>query len=91
RKAGTMENSHVIEPVFIGEGATVRDSVVGPYVAIHSGATIIESAVRNTIVFGDAEIDSTALDDSLVGHHAHVKGFSGMLNIGDHATVGPEE
>lgn len=91
RKEGTVENSQIIEPVFIASGATVKDSVVGPYVAIHGGATVTESAVRNTIVFGDATIDSTALDDSMVGHHAHVKGFSGMLNIGDHATVGPEE
>lgn len=90
-KAGTLENSQVIEPVFIGEGAVIRDSVVGPYVAVHGGATIVESAVRNTIVFGDATIDSSALDDSLVGHHADVRGFAGMLNIGDHATVGPEE
>ena len=90
RKEGTVENSQIIEPVFIADGATVRDSVVGPYVAVHGGATVVESAVRNTIVFGDAHVDSTALDDSLVGHHARVKGFSGTLNIGDHATVGPE-
>ncbi|WP_420457210.1 sugar nucleotidyltransferase [Rubrivirga sp.] len=91
RKDGAVENSQIIEPVFIGEGATVRDSVVGPYAAIHGGATVVESAVRNTIVFGDASIDSSALDDSLVGHHADVRGFAGTLNIGDHATVGPEE
>ncbi len=91
RKEGTVENSQIIEPVFIGEGATVRDSVVGPYAAVHGGATVVESAVRNTIVFGDASIDSSALDDSLVGHHAEVRGFAGTLNIGDHATVGPEE
>ena len=91
RKEGTVENSHLIEPVFIGEGAVVRDSVVGPYAAIHGGATIVESAVRNTIVFGDATIDSSALEGSLVGHHAGVRGFAGTLNIGDHATVGPEE
>jgi len=90
RKEGTIENSHIIEPVFIGEGATVRDSVVGPFAAIHGGATISESAVRNTIVFGDATIDSSALDASLVGHAADVRGFAGTLNIGDHATVGPE-
>ncbi|OZC01960.1 sugar phosphate nucleotidyltransferase [Rubricoccus marinus] len=91
RKEGTIENSQIIEPVFIGEGATVKDSVVGPYVAIHSGATVTESAVRDTIVFGDSTIDSTALEGSLVGHNAHVRGFAGTLNIGDHATVGPEE
>ena len=91
RTEGTVENSRIIEPVFIGEGAVVRDSVVGPYAAVHGGATITESAVRNTIVFGDASIEGSALDGSMVGHHADVRGFAGTLNIGDHATVGPEE
>lgn len=91
RTEGTVENSRIIEPVFIGEGAVVRDSVVGPYAAVHGGATISESAVRHTIVFGDARIEGSALDGSLVGHHADVRGFAGTLNIGDHATVGPEE
>ena len=90
RKEGAVENSQIIEPVFIGEGAVVTDSVIGPYAAIHSGATIRESAVRHTIVFGEATIEGSALDESMVGHSADVRGFAGTLNIGDHATVGPE-
>ena len=35
--------------------------------------------------------NAAPLDDSLVGHNARVKGFAGALNVGDHATVGPEE
>ena len=91
RTEGTVENSRVIEPAFIGPGAVVKDSVIGPYAAVHGGATVTESAVRNTIVFGEASIEGAALDGSMVGHHAQVKGFAGTLNIGDHATVGPEE
>ncbi|WP_412068287.1 sugar phosphate nucleotidyltransferase [Rubrivirga sp. IMCC43871] len=90
RTEGTVENSRIIEPVFIGPGAVVKDSVIGPFAAVHGGATITESAVRNTIVFGDATIEGSALDGSMVGHSADVRGFAGTLNIGDHATVGPE-
>ena len=90
RTEGTLENSQIIEPVFIGEGAVVRDSVVGPYAAVHGGATVENSAVRNTIVFGEATVERSSLDGSLVGHHAVVRGFAGELNIGDHATVGVE-
>lgn len=90
RTEGAVENSQIIEPVFIGEGAVVRDSVVGPYAAVHGGATVEKSAVRNTIVFGEATVEGSSLDGSLVGHHAVVRGFAGELNIGDHATVGPE-
>jgi glucose-1-phosphate thymidylyltransferase len=88
---GAVENSTLIEPVFIAPEATVRDSVVGPYVAIHGGATVTGSALKNTIVFEGATVEQSALDEAVVGHHAHVRGFAGRLNVGDHATVGVEE
>ena len=89
RKEGSVENSTLIEPVYIGPNATVRDSVVGPYTAIHGGATVEGSSVKNTIVFADSHVEDAALDGSLVGHSAVVRQFAGELNIGDHATVGP--
>lgn len=88
---GTVENSTLIEPVFVGPEAVVRDAVVGPYVAIHGRATVTGSSVRNTILFEGATVENSALDDAVVGHHAHVRGFAGRLNVGDHATVGVEE
>ena len=91
RKDGTVEDSVLIEPVFIGEGASVKDSVVGPFVAIHGGASVEGARLANSIVFSDAKIADSALDDAMVGHHASVRGFAGSLNIGDHATVGDVE
>lgn len=90
-KEGAVENSTVIEPVFIGPHAVVRDSVVGPYVAIHGGATVTGSVLRDTIVFADASVERATLNDSVVGQHAVVRDFAGTLNIGDHASAGPAE
>lgn len=90
RKEGTVENSTIVEPVYIGPGARVENAVVGPYAAIHGDAVVRGSVVRNTIVFEGATIEDANLDQSLVGHKAEVRGFSGTLNIGDHATVGGE-
>ena len=90
-KEGTVENSTLIEPVYVGPNAKIVDSVVGPYVAVHGGAEIANSTIKNTIVFGDAHVEASALDDALVGEYATVKGFSGRLNIGHHATVGVED
>src|SRR5690606_20516457 len=91
KREGTVENSTLIEPVFLGPDATVRDSVVGPYAAIHGRATVTGSTVKNTIIFEEATVEGSALDDAVVGHHARVRGFAGSLNIGDHATVGGED
>ena len=91
RQEGTVETSTLVEPVFVGPEAVVRDSVVGPYVAIHGKATVAGSVLKNTIVFEGATVEQSALDDAVVGHHARVRGFAGSLNIGDHATVGVED
>jgi glucose-1-phosphate thymidylyltransferase len=88
RNEGTVANATLIEPVFIGPGARVENAVVGPFAAIHGGAVVRGSVVRNTIVFDGATVEDAALDGSLVGQQAVVRGFAGTLNIGDHATVG---
>ncbi len=87
---GTVENSVLIEPVFVGPEAVVKDSVVGPYAAVHGGARIEGSVLRETIVFGEATVEGAALDDAIVGHHATVRHFAGSINLGDHGTAGPE-
>ncbi len=85
---GSVENSTIHEPVFLAAGASVRNSEVGPNVAVEAGSVIDGSEIANSIVFGDAQVSDSTLNDSVVGHHADVRGFSGTLNIGDHATVG---
>jgi glucose-1-phosphate thymidylyltransferase len=88
-KRGTVgAGARIIEPVFMGEGATVADSTVGPNVSVEAGATITGSTVRDSIVFAKGTVRDSTLTDSLVGHHAVVAGFTGTLNVGDHATVG---
>lgn len=91
RKEGTVEGTTLVEPVYVGPGATVRHSVVGPNVAVEAGATVEGSVLSDTIVFEKALVAGAALHGALVGRHAVVRSFSGTLNVGDHATVGPAE
>jgi glucose-1-phosphate thymidylyltransferase len=90
-KEGAVENCILVEPVYVGPDARVADSVLGPYVAVHGGAEITNSVVKNTIVFADARIADSSLDDSVIGHSAEVRNVASPLNIGDHATAGPVE
>lgn len=78
----------ITEPVYVGPGAVVRGSSLGPNVTVEAGATVEGSTLRDTTIFSEAHVEGSTLDGSFVGHHATVKGFSGTLNIGDHATVG---
>lgn len=87
-EAGRAEGSVVIPPVYLGPGAVLENSVVGPHVSIEAGARVRNSVVARSIVFAGAHVDGCALDESLVGAHAEIRGASGRLNVGDHSTVG---
>ncbi|RMH59483.1 MAG: glucose-1-phosphate thymidylyltransferase [Bacteroidetes bacterium] len=86
---GTAEHCVIHEPVYLGPGATVRNSVIGPYVSVEAGARIEHAVVRDSIVFAEAHVVNAVLADSLVGQHAHVHGQAQVVNIGDHSVLGP--
>jgi glucose-1-phosphate thymidylyltransferase len=86
---GEAEESIIHEPVYIGPGAVVKNSVVGPNVSIEAGARVENAVVRDTILFADAHVENIVLTDSLVGQHAAVHGHPSIVNIGDHSVLGP--
>lgn len=88
RRHGVVENSVVLDPVYIGPGARVVDSVIGPYVSVEERASISRSVVRDSIVFADARVEGAILSDSLVGRHASVSPKATRANIGDHSEIG---
>ena len=82
-KTPRLEGSVVIPPVAISPDAVVRESVIGPYASIASGATIEHSIIRNSIVNERAQVKGVLLDGSLIGEEAIVEGAYLNLNIGD--------
>ncbi|WP_022835119.1 sugar phosphate nucleotidyltransferase [Salisaeta longa] len=85
---GTVHNSIIHDPVYIGPGATIDGAVVGPNVSVEAGATIKDSIVQDSIVFRKGRVENAVLHDSIVGRHATAKNTTGRVNIGDHSSVG---
>lgn len=84
---GEVENSVILDPVYIGPGARIVNSVVGPYTSVEENATITGSVVRESIVFAEAEVVDARLESSLVGKYAVVKPAPSRINVGDHSEV----
>jgi glucose-1-phosphate thymidylyltransferase len=82
-----VEDSVLIPPVYIAETAKVRDSVVGPYVSVAGGATIVRSIISDSIINESAHIEDANLSQSLIGRDAYVRGSSQRLNVGDSSQV----
>lgn len=84
---GTVRDSVINEPVYIGPGATVENAVVGPHVSIEEGAEVSNAVLRDSIVFAEGEVENAVLRDSIVGRHAVADGQVQSVNIGDHSEI----
>ena len=78
-----LEHSVIIEPVYVGEGVTITNSVVGPHVSISAGARITDSRISNSIVQGAATVNNATIANSMVGNSAIVNGHPLDLSLGD--------
>jgi glucose-1-phosphate thymidylyltransferase len=85
---GTVKDSVIHDPVYIGPGAMVDGSVVGPNVSIEAGATVRNAVVQDSIVFAEGRVENAVLGDSIVGRHAVVDGTVESVNVGDHSAIG---
>lgn len=77
----------IIQPVSIGDGCVIQNSVIGPNVAIGEHSIINRSIVKDSIIGAYSNIQEVVLDNSLIGSDAEVKGVSRNLNIGDNTAV----
>jgi len=84
---GEVLNSTLLEPVYIGPGARVESSVVGPNVSIEADAVVSEAVLRNTIVFARARVSRSVLRESVIGQDASVSDVELVANVGDHSTL----
>ncbi len=79
-----IENSVIIEPVFIGDKAVIKNSVVGPHTSVGKGTHIENAVVKNCIVQENARIKNAVVADSMVGNHAHLEQKPADLSLGDY-------
>jgi glucose-1-phosphate thymidylyltransferase len=81
----------IIEPVAIHETAEISDSKIGPHASIGANCKISNSSIAESVLEAGCEIQDSALNRSLIGKQAKVKGRGDghviQLNIGDNSEV----
>jgi glucose-1-phosphate thymidylyltransferase len=81
----------IIAPSFVHPSAEIRHSVIGPYASIGANCKITNSQITESIIESDCEILDAALNRSLIGTQAKVRGRGDghviQLNVGDHSAV----
>jgi glucose-1-phosphate thymidylyltransferase len=85
--AGAYPRTVIHPPVYIGDGAVIEGSEIGPNASIGAGCVIRNSRVRDSIVLDKSVVEQSELANSTIGTHARVTGFSGSVNLSDHSVV----
>jgi glucose-1-phosphate thymidylyltransferase len=81
------ENTVLIQPVSIGNGCTIKNSIVGPNATIGDDTTIESSIVKNSIIGSFSNLFDIVLDNSLIGSDTTIRGETRTLNIGDNTDI----
>lgn len=82
-----FENTIIIQPVSIAEGCDIRNSVIGPNVAIGENSSLNHAIVKDSIIGSYSKLVDIVLSSSLIGSDAEVKGVNRSLNIGDNTAI----
>ncbi len=86
-KKAFVENSVVIHPSLIEEGAVIKNSVIGPYVSIGKGTKIENSVVKNSIIQSNSIVKNKLIENSMLGNHVKLEGRMEDLSIGDYNSI----
>ena len=83
----TVENSVVLAPCYLGPGARITNSVVGPHVSVGANSVVEGSVVRNSIIQDDTTVTQANLADSMLGNHASYVGEASDISAGDYSAI----
>ena len=78
-----IENSVIVEPCFVGAGAKIINSVIGPHVSIGNNSVIANYIIKNSVIQGDTSVSDALFADSMVGNHVNYEGHVSDVSIGD--------
>jgi glucose-1-phosphate thymidylyltransferase len=82
-----LVNTVIIPPCFIGDGAVIENSVVGPHVSVGENTRISDSRIKNSIIQRDSSIRNAMLENSMLGNFVTFEGSTNDLSLGDYNAI----
>lgn len=82
-----FENTIIIPPVSIAEGCDIKNSVIGPNVAIGEYSRLNHAIIKDSIIGSYSNLFEIVLSKSLIGSDAEIRGVNRSLNIGDNTAI----
>ena len=80
-----IDNATIIPPVFIGEGAIIKDSVIGPHVSLGKGCEVEDSRIKDSLIQNDTKLKGVNLTNSMIGNHVKMEANPTDVSLGDYS------
>lgn len=80
-----IQHCTIIPPCYIGHGADISFSVIGPHVSIGEKTKIRGSVIQNSIILGQTQIINQTLRNSMIGNHVKMVDVPKSVSIGDYS------
>lgn len=84
---GELVNSVIVEPVYIGPGTKISNSVIGPNVSVARGSVVEQAVISDSIINADSEVKNVVLRHSILGDSVRLVGSAQSMSMGDHSVV----
>ncbi len=84
--SAVVENSVIIQPTYLGEGVVVRNSVVGPNVALEAGVRVEDARIQRAIVGANTVVKGVFIEDSMLGQNVLLEESPKHWSLGDFST-----
>jgi len=81
------DQATIIEPCYIGENVTIKNSTVGPNVSLGDGCVVENSKITNSLIQTNTTIKNATLDNAMIGNHVTFDGDFTSISIGDYSVL----
>jgi glucose-1-phosphate thymidylyltransferase len=81
--AGSSGRSKILQPVYIEEGVTIKDSTIGPNVSIEAGSSVVDSTITNSILGKNVRVVRSTVRDSVIGDDQVIEGKTVTASVLD--------
>jgi glucose-1-phosphate thymidylyltransferase len=82
-----LHESVIIPPVYLGDHVSIKNTLLGPYVAVGSHSTISNARIENSIIQTHSTVTDATLDNSILGNHVCFEGNGNTVSLGDYTAI----
>lgn len=82
-----LENSEIVQPCYIGENVTLKNSKIGPFVSIGDNSNVENSTISNSLIQTNTIITNANLENAMIGNNAKFNGKFTSVSIGDYSEL----